>query len=135
MISKTKIQLRYSDSDQMGVVYHANYFSFFEQGRTELLKEHGVDYYEIEKRGYMFPIRDVSCTYLRSIVLGEEITVETHIEKMSKVRIDFYHEIRNQEGTLKAKGNTSIVCVQKDDFSIAKLDKVLPEVYEIKDKI
>lgn len=135
MISKTKIQLRYSDSDQMGVVYHANYFSFFEQGRTEMLKEYGVDYYDIERRGYMFPIRDVSCTYLKSIKLGEEITVETRIEKLSKVRIDFYHEIKNQDGELKAKGNTSIICVKKDDFSISKLDKVLPEVYEIKDKI
>ena len=135
MVHKKKIELRYSDSDQMGVVYHANYFSFFEQGRTEMLKEYGIDYYEIERRGFIFPVRDVNCTYLKSIRLGEEIYVETEIEHISKVRIDFSHEIRNSDSELKAKGNTSIISVKKEDFSIAKMDKYLPDVYKIKERI
>ncbi len=130
-----RIELRYSDSDQMGVVYHANYFSFFEQGRTEMLKHLGIDYYELEKRGFMFPVRDVSCTYLKSIRLGEEIFVETTILKISKVRIDFYHEIKDKYDDVKARGNTSIISVKKDDFSIAKMDVYLPDVYKIKETL
>lgn len=130
-----KLELRYSDSDQMGVVYHANYFSFFEQGRTEVLKAFGIDYYEIEKRGFIFPVRDVSCTYLQSIRLGEEVHVETIIDKISKVRIDFSHIIKNSVGDIKAKGNTSIISVSKKDFNIVKMDKHLPDVYKIKERI
>jgi acyl-CoA thioester hydrolase len=129
------ISLRYSDSDQMGVVYHANYFTFFELGRTGMLKEYGVDYYKVEEKGFIFPVRDVDCTYLKSIKLGEKIYVESKIFKISKVKISFEHEIRNEENELKAVGHTSIVCVRKSDFKIAKLDKVLPEVYLIKENM
>ena len=129
------IELRYSDSDQMGVVYHANYFTFFEQGRTAMLKENDIDYYEIEKRGFIFPVRDVSCTYLKSIRLGEKIYVETTIKKISKVRIDFSHVIRNDNEEVKARGNTSIIAVKKDDFSIIKMDEYLPNIYKMKDRI
>ena len=135
MKHKIKIQLRYSDSDQMGVVYHGNYFSFFEQGRTDMLKSYGINYYDIEQKGYVFPVRDVDCTYFQSIKLGETIYCETIIKNISKVRIDFEHTIVNDKNEIKAKGHSSIISVQKDTFGIVKLDQHLPEVYNIKDKI
>ena len=135
MINKKKIELRYSDSDQMGVVYHANYFTFFEQGRTDMLKELGIDYYELERKGFLFPIRDVRCTYLKSIRLGDDIFVITKIDKITKVRIDFSHKLVDENNELKATGNTSIISVKKDDFSIVKMDEAIPDVYALKDKI
>ena len=135
MIYRKEIELRYSDTDQMGVIYHANYFSFFEQGRTEMLKELGINYYDIEKRGYIFPVRDVGCTYLQSIRLGEKVFCETEIIELTKVRMDFSHRIFNENGVLKAKGYSSIISVNKADFSIVKMDKHLPDVYKIKEKI
>ena len=135
MIDKKRIELRYSDSDQMGVVYHANYFSFFELGRTSLLKSQGFDYYKIEQRGYIFPVRDVDCTYYQSIRLGEEVYVETSLVKMTKVRFDFEHKLVSSDGELKALGHTSIISVNKSDFTIAKMDKFLPDVYAIKDRM
>ena len=129
------IVLRYSDSDQMGVVYHANYFSFFELGRTGMLKAFGIDYYEIEQRGYIFPVREVDCTYYKSIVLGETIYCDTVIKELSKVKIAFEHVLVNDQGELKAKGHSAIISVKKSDFSIAKMDQHLPDVYAIKDQI
>ncbi|MDC0558976.1 acyl-CoA thioesterase [Candidatus Izimaplasma bacterium] len=135
MISIKEIDLRYSDSDQMGVVYHANYFSFFEMGRTHMLKEYGVEYYKIEEMGYIFPVREVDCTYYQSIRLGEKIRVETQIQEISKIKFQFEHKIYNENQELKALGHTTIICVDKETFKIAKFDKYLPEVYKIKDKI
>lgn len=135
MKSIKKLELRYSDTDQMGVVYHANYFTFFELGRTKMLKDYGIDYFEIEQRGYIFPVRDVSCTYLKSIRLGEEVYVETELVKLSKVRFDFSHVIKDSDGEIKAKGNTSIIAVSKLDFNIVKMDKHLPDVYKIKERL
>jgi len=132
---KINIELRYSDSDQMGVVYHANYFSFFELGRTKMLKSFGIDYYEIEKKGYMFPVREVHCTYLKSIALGETIYCETTITELSKVKISFEHHLVNEQGEIKAKGHTTIISVKKSDFTIAKMDQCLPEVYALTSKI
>ena len=129
---KNEIQLRYADSDQMGVVYHAHYFTFFEQGRTNMLKEFGVDYYEIEQRGFIFPVRDVDCTYLKSIRLGETLYCETSIVNISRVKIEFEHKLVDEKDDVKAIGHSSIICVRKSDFRIVKLDKNLPEVYKIK---
>ena len=135
MSFRLKIELRYSDSDQMGVVYHANYFSFFEQSRTMMLKDFGVDYYEIERQGFIFPVRDVDCTYLQSIRLGETIYCDTNIVSISKVKIQFEHILTNQQGEVKAKGHTSIISVRKSDFKIVKMDQVLPRVYQIRESI
>lgn len=132
---RVQIHLRYSDSDQMGVVYHANYFSFFENGRTAMLQSYGVNYYDIEKKGYIFPIRDVDCTYLKSITLDETIYCETTITELSKVKISFEHKLVNDQGDIKAIGHTSIVSAKKSNFQIARMDTHLPEVYQIREKI
>ncbi|MBU1020599.1 MAG: acyl-CoA thioesterase [Firmicutes bacterium] len=130
MKSNLEIQLRYSDTDQMGVIYHANYFSFYEQARTNFLKELGYDYHEIERNGIIFPIREVSNTYLKSIRYGEKITVSTILASVSKIKITYYHEIHNSEGELKSKGYTTVVCVDKETFQVVKMDERLPKIYQ-----
>jgi acyl-CoA thioester hydrolase len=128
-----KIELRYSDSDQMGVVYHANYFSFFEMGRTNYLKQNGIKYYDIEKRGYLFPLRKVECEYLKAITLDETIYCETEIIEMTKIKIIFSHRLMNDKNDLKAIGQTTVVCVDKESFNLARIDKNLPDVYRLKE--
>ena len=93
MVGKLNIQLRYSDSDQMGVIYHANYFSFFEQGRTAFLKDIGFDYHKVEEDGVIFPVRDVSCTYLKAMRFGENITLTTKLHNVTKIKLTYYHEL------------------------------------------
>lgn len=128
-VHKLNIQLRYSDSDQMGVIYHANYFSFFEQGRTAFLKDLGFDYYKVEEEGIIFPVRDVSCKYLKAIRFGENITVSTKLHKLSKVKITYYHEIYNDKEELKASGYTTVISVDKETFNIIKMDELLEPIY------
>lgn len=128
-IHQLDIQLRYSDSDQMGVIYHANYFSFFEQGRTAFLKELGFDYHKVEEEGIVFPVRDVSCKYLKAIRFGENITISTNLHKLSKVKITYYHEIHNDKGELKATAYTTVISVDKETFNIIKMDDSLEPIY------
>lgn len=129
MISKLDIQLRYADSDQMGVIYHANYFSFYEQGRTKYLKDLGYEYSDVEKNGIIFPIREVSGKFFKSITYGEEIHVITTVHKLTKVKTTYFHEIFNSFGELKASGYTTVVCVDKLSFKVIKMDERLPEIY------
>ena len=135
MKSKINIQLRYSDTDQMGVIYHANYLSFFEQGRTKLLKDYGINYYDIEAKGIIFPVHDIKITYQNAIRIDEAITVITTIKEMSDVKIVFNHQIINDDNERKAKGESTIVAVDKETFRIVKMSKRLKEVYQIKEDL
>ena len=128
-IGKIEIQLRYSDTDQMGVIYHSNYFSFFEQARTQFLRDIGFDYYQVEEDGIMFPVRDVSCTYLKPIRFKEKIYITTKVSKLTKIKITYYHEVYNTEGELKATGYTTVICVDKETFNIIKMDEKLKDIY------
>ena len=113
---KRKLHLRYADTDQMGVIYHPNYLTFYELGRTGLMDDVGYDYLEFEKQGMIYPVRDVSSTYLKSIRLGETCYVYTKLLKVSRVKLTFYHEVRNEDGELKSTGQTSIVSVNAKTF-------------------
>ncbi len=131
MISRLDIQLRYADSDQMGVIYHANYFSFYEQGRTKYLKDLGFEYSEVEKDGIIFPIREVSGKFIKSITYGENIYLITKVYKLTKVKITYSHEIYNDKDELKASGYTTVVCVDKDTFKVIKMDERMPNIYNV----
>jgi len=130
MISVIDVQLRYSDTDQMGVIYHAHYLSYFEQGRTAYLKELGYVYAEVEQSGYLFPVRDVQCSYLKAIRYGDKVTLKTYVKKVSKIKITYGHELYNQDNELCAKGETSVVSVNKSDFSLTRFDKNYPDLYQ-----
>lgn len=135
MKSIKKLDLRYSDTDQMGVIYHANYFSFFEQGRTQFLRDVGYEYFTFEEMGIIYPVRDVSCTYLKSMRFGEEVYLETTIHKFTKVKTTYYHEIKNSDGELKCKAYTTVVCVDKNTFQPVRMDERLPEVFNAYKKV
>lgn len=130
MESKTKIQLRYADTDQMGVIHHSRYFQYFELSRLDLLKLMGFDYYKIEASGLMMQIRDVQCTYIRSISAEEDVYVVTKVDQFTKYQIKFYHEIINANDELKCKGYTTIVTVDKQTFKPKRMDVVLPYLYK-----
>lgn len=129
MIAKKDIELRYCDTDQMGVIYNANYFTYFMQGREKFAHDLGYDYLDFEESGYMFPVREASCSFLKSIRLNEKIFVETSIHKISKIKVEYYHEIKNEQGELKAKGFTTVVCVSIESGIPTRMDSVMPEIY------
>lgn len=130
MISIKHIDLRYSDTDQMGVIYHANYLSFFEQGRTQFYKDVGYEYFETEQQGVVFPVRDVSVKYIRAITFGEKVYVKTKIHDLSKVKVTYYHEMYNDKEELKATGYTTVVSVDAKTFRTVKMSERLPDVYK-----
>lgn len=130
MESIKKIDLRYSDTDQMGVIYHANYLSFFEQARTKFYLDLGFKYHETEEDGIIFPVREVSVKYLRAIRLGEEIHIRTIIHEVTRIKVTYYHEIYNETNILKATGYTTVVSVDKTSFKTIRMPERLPEVYK-----
>lgn len=130
MISEKEIEIRYSETDQMGVVYHANYLIWFELGRAKFLKDLGFNYIDLENRNLLFPIRDIKIEYLKPCRYGERIIVETKVKSFSSIKTVYEHVVKNDKGEVKAKGESTLICVRKDNFRITKIESLAKDVYD-----
>jgi len=119
----TEIEVRYYETDQMGVVHHSNYIRYFEVARTLSMKKVGIPYDEMERRGIMMPIVFVSCDYKRPALFGDTIRVTTILEQLPAVRIHYKYEIHNQKDELLATGTTVLAFID----AITKRPKRAPE--------
>jgi len=109
----TPLHVRYHETDQMGVVHHANYVNWFELGRTEFMRAHGLDYAEMERRGVLLAVADVGLTYLKPARFGELVTVESRLSSVERVRVLFEYEVK-RGADLLCRGHTLLACVGRD---------------------
>jgi acyl-CoA thioester hydrolase len=125
-ISETRIRVRYAETDQMGVVYHANHFIWFEVGRVELLRQLGFSYRDMEKNdGCLIAVADARCRYKAPALYDDEIIVRTHIRNIRNSLIHFGYELlRAEDGTLLAEGETTHIVTDPQLNAIA-----IPEKY------
>lgn len=126
----TTYRVIYGDTDQMGVVYYANYLRWFERGRGELLRASGIPYATIERRGMHFPVAELSCRYFRSAHYDDLILIETRLASISRASLTFtYRIMREAEGTLLASASTKHACVD-DQGRIRRIQKDLIKALE-----
>ena len=109
IISKTKYRVRYADTDMMGVVYYGNYARFYEIGRTEMIRELGMSYLEMEEDGIAMPVFSVEAKYRNVIRYDELITIETTVRDLPLARMEFHHRIFNETGTLAHEAKAVLV--------------------------
>tara|TARA_B100000795_G_scaffold98574_1_gene72364 strand:+ start:4738 stop:5136 length:399 start_codon:yes stop_codon:yes gene_type:complete len=112
--STTKTRVRYSETDQMGVVYHGNYAQFFELGRTEWLRSLGVTYKNMEVSGIMLPVISLKCNFIKSALYDDVLTIHTFLKKEPLVKIEFDYEIKNQDAELICTGNTVLAFMNSE---------------------
>jgi len=110
-VHKSKIRVRYAETDQMGYVYYGNYATYFEVARVEALRSLNFSYSELEKTGIMLPVLEYQIKYVKPAFYDEEITIETSITELPKARIKFEYKTFNESGTLLNFGNTTLVFV------------------------
>lgn len=134
LISTKKIEVRYAETDQMGIVYHANYLIWMELGRTQLIKDLGFNYAQMEVDGILVPVLDVAASYKKPLRYGEVATVKTWIEEYDGIRITYGYEIYNQEEELAVTGFTKHTCVKKDSFRPISVKRSYPHWHEAYEK-
>lgn len=100
LVSRTQINVRYAETDMMGIVYHGNYLPWFEVGRTNLLRECGVPYRELEAQGYFLPVIEVGVKYQRSALYDDTLTIITQLKERPLLRIHLDYEVRRGEELL-----------------------------------
>jgi acyl-CoA thioester hydrolase len=86
-------RVTYAETDKMGFVYYGNYLTYFEIGRTELIRSLGRPYSELEDEGYYLPVIEASCRYLKSARYDDLLTVRTEVSECKGVRLGFKYEI------------------------------------------
>jgi acyl-CoA thioester hydrolase len=97
ILSQTKIRVRYADTDQMKMIYHSKYFEYFEQGRSDLLRNIGMPYPEIEKMGYYLPVVEAHARFIKPGKYDDLLVVETMITEVPKARIEIEYAIINND--------------------------------------
>ena len=107
--SDTHIRVRYAETDQMGVVYHGNYFPYFESARAESIRQLGFTYADMERMGVIMPVIDVHCRYLRPARYDDLLTIRTIVKELPvHHKIEFHHEVYNEQKELLATGKITL---------------------------
>lgn len=107
------IRVRYAETDRMGLLHHANYLVYFEQARTELLRQSGLAYKDIEDTGYLFVLTKVEVHYRKPAYYDNLLTIRTSVVRTTAVRIDHRYEVF-RDGQLLAEGATTLACVDRE---------------------
>lgn len=103
--TETQIRVRYAETDQMGVVYHSNFFPYFEVARAESIRQLGFTYADMEKMGVIMPVIDVHCRYIRPARYDDLLTIKTTLKELPlHHKIEFHHEVFNEKDELLATG-------------------------------
>ncbi len=101
----TQVRVRYADTDQMQVVYHAKYIEYFEVGRTDAIRSLGISYKDLEDQGIIMPVVKLECSYLRPAKYDDLLTIRTILETLpTGHRIEFINEVYNEKGKILCTG-------------------------------
>ena len=130
--SAMKIRVRYSETDQMGTVYHSNFFPYFESARAESIRQLGFTYADMEKTGVVMPVIEVNAKFHRPAFYDELLIVKTLLKELpTNFKIEFHHEVINEKDVLLVTGK--VVLYFKDVHTLkptrmpaALLEKLKP---------
>jgi acyl-CoA thioester hydrolase len=112
-VDEITIRVRYAETDRMGLLHHANYIVYFEQGRTEMLRKRGFTYRDMEDAGHLLVIIDLDCKFKRPAYYDDLLTLRTTVERVTHVKIVHKHEVF-RDGQLLAEGHTTLACVDRE---------------------
>lgn len=128
---KTEIRVIYADTDAMAVVYHSNYFKWFEVGRGELLRNMGYPYSRLEQEGIMLPVIECGCKYIKPAVYDDLLEINTIVKEIKTATVIMEYEIyRKSTGERLVTGFTKHA-VTNSSLKPVRLRSVAPDLYQL----
>ncbi|MFW6369878.1 MAG: acyl-CoA thioesterase [Bacteroidota bacterium] len=133
MISnEIKVRVRYGETDRMGYAHHSVYALYFEEGRTELLREFGMDYKSMEDNGYILPMASLSVEYIKPAKYDDLLTVKTILKEKPGVRLTFEYEVYGPDGGMVCRALGKMVFANK---VTGRPCRPYPEFVKLVDKV
>jgi acyl-CoA thioester hydrolase len=130
MYVESRTRVRYKDTDQMGIAHHANYLVWFEIGRTDLCRQTGISYAEIEARGFVLVVTDVACRYRVPYRYDQCVLIRTSVAASGSRIMRFAYELLDERGeTVHALGSTSHMWLDKVTRRPARADADVTEAF------
>jgi acyl-CoA thioester hydrolase len=124
-VTTSHVRVRYAETDKMGVVYYANYFVWFEVGRTDWLRDRGWTYREMEAEGLRLPVIEAHSEYRLGARYDDDVDIRTHARRLSPVRLQFDYEIiRRADGAVLATGHTVHATIDRQGRPVRMPDRV-----------
>lgn len=120
----SKVRVRYAETDKMGVVYHSNYFIWFEIGRTDWLRDTGWTYREMEADGIQLPVIEAHCEYRQGARYDDDVEIKTRAQRLSPVRIQFEYEAIRTDGVRLATGHTVHATIDREGRPVRMPERV-----------
>lgn len=130
IIRKIQYRVIYGDTDQMGVVYYGNYGRFYEMGRSEMVRDMGFAYREMEDKGVVMPVYSVESRYRDVLTYDEVITIETEVRTLPAARIEFHHRIYKENGRLAHEAKVILVFQDMKTHRLVRAPQSLIDVIE-----
>jgi acyl-CoA thioester hydrolase len=123
---ETQIRVRYQETDGQGRLHHANYFTYFELGRTELLRAAGHSYRTVEDQGFLLVVADIGCEYFLPASFDDVLTLRTTVVRAKGARIEHQYEVF-RDGQLLARGHSVVACIDRSGKPKRIPEWLLPE--------
>lgn len=135
METSTEIEVRYAETDGMGVVYHANYLVYLEVARSDFLNKLGFPYADVEKKGYLSPVVHVDLSYGSPFHYGDTIVVKTHVSKVGAVKTEYTCKmyLKGEDPDIVKPHFTAVTthCIcEREGFKPISQKKIFPNLYE-----
>lgn len=120
------IRVRYAESDPMGFLHHSKYFEYFEMGRTELLRQVGFRYRDMEARGVLFVVVKAECRFLAPARYDDELRLTTRVDRITRARIDHSYRLCRGDAVL-CEAKSTLACIDRD----GKLNPIPDELLDM----
>lgn len=128
--TETSLRVRYQETDQMGVVYHANYLVWFEVGRSDFIRNQGYSYQQFENLGLLLPVVEINCKYFAPARYDDEVTVRTKLADFSGGKMIFEYEVVRKADQERLVTGVSKHLWVNTEMKRVNVKRILPELYE-----
>lgn len=128
--SELFLDVRYYETDQMGIVHHSNYIRYFECGRTAMLKELGLPIERIEEAGVMLPVVSVECRYKTPAVLGDTLRIVSSVDEVPRARLVIRNEVYNPSDQLVCEGSVTLGFIDSNTRRPVRCPEMLVKIFE-----
>ena len=128
--SELFLDVRYYETDQMGIVHHSNYIRYFECGRTAMLKELGLPIERIEEAGVMLPVVSVECRYKTPAVLGDTLRIVTSVDEVPRARLVIRNKVYNPSDLLVCEGSVTLGFIDSNTRRPVRCPEMLVKIFE-----
>lgn len=130
MKSELFLDVRFYETDQMGIVHHSNYVRYFECGRTDMLKKVGLPIERIEEAGVMLPVVSVECRYKTPAVLGDTLRIVTVVDEVPRARLVIRNEVYNPSDQLVCEGSVTLGFIDSNTRRPVRCPEMLVKIFE-----